>query len=713
METLSLLSLIRSSRLPIIRQNEAAECGLACLAMVLGHYGRRTDLITLRRRFSLSLNGATLQQIMTYAGHLGLASRPVRLDLHELKDLKRPAILHWELNHFVVLKSVGRKTIEVHDPARGIRILPMEEASKAFTGVALELTPTHGFEKKQERERLKLLDFWKSVSGLKGALVQVFALSLILQIFTLASPFYTQLVIDEALSRMDSGLLSMLALGFGLLVLLQTVTSVIRQYTGMYLGTLLNFQMIGNLMHHLMRLPQSWFEARHMGDITSRFGSTAPIQGIVTGGFIGAVLNVITFIGSSILIFFYSPLLATVVIGFLIAYLALRLALFRPMRQLAEESLVVQAKENSLFMETIRGIQPIKLFGREVDRMAVWQNAFADSVNVGVRNQRFGIWVGVANTFLSAAQNIVIFYLGAQMVIDGQFTIGMLVAFSAYKGHFEGSAVALVDGAIGLRMLNLHLERLGDIGLAEREKGLENDTATQTTRPLQGHIEVRHLSFRYAESEPDILKDVNFDIRPGEHVVLAGPSGGGKTTLMKLLLGLLEPTKGEIRVDGLPMNIFGRQAFRSQIGAVMQDDALLSGSIAENIAFFDPSIDLVRVEACAHAARIHEEIVRLPMGYQSLIGDMGSTLSGGQRQRILLARAIYRQPRLLMMDEGTANLDPILEQHITQFIASLPITRISIAHRPNLMKVADRVLVVAKGQIANLNQSTRLIAAAE
>lgn len=650
-----------------------------------------------------------------------MASRPLRLEIDELKTLRLPAVLHWDLNHFVVIKSVSRNSIDIHDPSHGHRTIPNNKVSEHFTGVALELLPTKDFEKKREVRKIKLMDFWKQTDGLRKSLFYIFLLSLILQAFSLAAPFYSQLIIDEVLTRLDINLLGTITIGFVILMILQTLTSVVRQYAGLYLGTQLNFQVASNLFHHLSRLPMAWFERRHIGDVVSRFGSTGPVQGIMTGGIIGATLNVLTFIGALTLLLIYSPLLTGIIASALLIYFGLRLALYRVMKRLAEDAIIASAKQDSIFMETIRGMQSIKLFGRESEREAVWRNKFAEAVNIGIKSSTFGIWVGVANTFIFGIANLLVMYIGASQVIAGNFTIGMLVAFLAYKGQFEGAATALVDGAIAFKMLDIHLERLADIGLEEREAGftpplvptVEDPHADRFTigpqiadfRKLRGAIDVRDLRFRYAEGEPWVLDGANFSIKPGEFIAVAGPSGGGKTTLLKLMLALHDPVEGEILIDQYSLDRLGRQALRKQTGVVMQEDQLLSGSIAENIAFFEPAPDWRQIEACAKQAVIDDDISAMPMGYQSLIGDMGTTLSGGQKQRILLARALYRKPRILLLDEGTANLDPKSEDKILEHICSMPITRICIAHRQATLEVADRILWVESGLVTEVNFS--------
>jgi len=708
---LSALNFAGRARLPMIRQTEAAECGLACLAMVAAYHGHEIDLNSLRRRFPVSLKGANLKSLIKTADHLELGARALRVELEGLSRLRMPAVLHWDMNHFVVLKSVRGEHAIIHDPARGERKMSLKELSPHFTGVALELTPTGKFEHKDERERMKLTDLWSRAVGLKRAIVQTLALSALLQVVALAMPFYMQLVVDEVLTKFDTDLLVVLALGFGMLVLINAATTALRQYVILYAGNQLSFQMVANLFRHLMILPLPWFEKRHIGDVVSRFSSTQPIRELFTEGLVAAIIDGMMALTTLVLLFVYSTTLGFVVLGAVGLYLALRLALYKPLRRRSEDEIVTRAKEQSTFMESVRAVQSVKLFGRESERQAVWQNKYADAINAKVRLGKLQISFETANTLLFGIENVLVVYLGARFVLGGELTIGMLFAFMAYKQNFIDKANALVERAIEFRILDLHLERLADIGLAEPEEGLGASAPRNLLGeppPLEGRLELENVSFRYGEGEPWVVSGASLDIAPGEMVVFVGPSGQGKTTLLKIMLALFTPETGEVRVDGRQLEQFGRAAYRAQVGAVMQEDALLSGSIADNISFFDPEPDMARIQQCAELSAIHEEIGAMPMGYDSLIGDMGTVLSGGQKQRVLLARALYRNPRALFLDEGTANLDPASERRILDLLTGMDITRVCVAHRETVMECADRIFRVQAGHVTEIDKAEAL-----
>jgi len=681
-------------RLPVIRQTEAAECGLACLAMISSYHGHRIDLNTLRRRHPVSLKGVTLRALIQVASQMDLACRPLRFELDQLRQLHLPAIVHWDMNHFLVLRSVTRRGIVVHDPASGERFFPIAEASKHLSGVALELSPSEGFLPKDERVRLPFSTFWTQLRGSTHALVQILILSVILEVFVIAGPFYLQLTIDEVIARGDTDLLIVLALGFGLLTAIKIASSAIRSLVILIVQNVLHFQIGARLFRHLLRLPIAYFEKRHIGDILSRFASIEPIRSALAEGMITATIDGLMAIATLAMIFVYSTQLALVVLAAFLLYVAVRLGLYRLLRIRSLAAIETKAHENSTFIETMRAVQSLKIFNRESERETQWLNRYADVVNANIRLGRTRVAFSAINDALFGLENIVTIYLAARLALSNSLTIGMIFAFMSYKQHFIEKAVQMVEKALDFRILELHLERLADIALSPLEHG--HDQFLTYARQIEGRIELRNVSFRYAETEPFVLEDISFIIEPGEFVTVMGPSGGGKTTLIKIMLGLLEPTRGEVLIDGIPLSTMGPRAYREHVGAVMQEDQLLSGSIADNICFFDPSFNQERMIQCAHLAGIHEEIMTMPMTYNSLIGDMGSSLSGGQKQRVMLARALYRQPRILFLDEGTAHLDVDNEKHINDSLKSLEMTRISVAHRPEMSSGADRVLRIAR-----------------
>lgn len=691
---------------PVILQTEATECGLACLAMAASYHGYRSDLASLRRQHSISMKGATLNQLIQIAAQLRFSARPLKVEMEQIDKLAVPAILHWDFNHFVVLTRVRNGQITIHDPARGARQLSLSEASKHFTGVALEIEPTQEFKPQEQRQQIRLAQLIGRLSGAKRALAQILALAAALEVFAIVSPLFMQLVTDQAIVSEDRDLLVVLGVGFLALALVQVSISAVRSWVLMYLGTTLNLQLIGNLFRHLLRLPMQYFEKRHLGDVASRFESLNVIQRTLTSGFIEAILDGIMAVVTGAMMLIYSWKLALIVFLAGLLYGLLRITLYRPLRQAQEEQISHAARQQSNFLETVRGIQSVKLFNRQIQRRTVYENLVVDNFNAGIRVQKLGIVFHALNGTLFGVENIAVVWLGGLLVLDGGFSIGMLFAFIAYKQQFTSRITSFIEKSIEFRMLTLHTERVADIALTTPEPDVSLvSSSIDTVCPT---VEINNLSFRYSDAEPWILRNLSLKIAAGESVAIVGASGCGKTTLLKIVLGLLNPTEGEVLVGGKNVQQLGAN-YRNLIGTVMQEDQLFAGSLRDNICFFDPEPDQLRIENCALMACIHHDIVTMPMTYNTLIGDMGTTLSGGQKQRVLLARALYKQPKILALDEATSHLDVSRERLVNDAIRQLHITRLIIAHRAETIASADRVVII--GQVVSTMEDARTTSA--
>ncbi|MDQ2702943.1 MAG: peptidase domain-containing ABC transporter [Pseudomonadota bacterium] len=679
----------------MILQSETAECGLASMAMVADAYGMRIGLPEMRRRFPLSLKGARLTHLVEIARQLGFAARPLRLDMEDLDKLKLPCILHWDLNHFVVMSKVGKSSVTIFDPAIGERRLSHSEVSSHFTGVALELTPTTDFRTRKSRPMVSARQLTGTVRGLWRALLQILLLSIALQVFVVLAPFFMQWVVDHVLVSADRDLLAVLGLGFGLSLLLQAGIGLLRGWSVIFLSSQLGLQWMGNVFGHLLRLPLEFFERRHLGDITSRMNSVMTIQKTLTTSFVEALIDGLMAVVTLGLMLVYSWKLALVTLAAAVLYLVLRAASYRPLRDCSEQQLVAAAKQQSHVLESLRGMQSLKLAGEEAQRRSAHDNLMHDTVDRDVRLAHMGLGFSSASKIVFGIERIAVIWIGALLALQNVFSVGMLIAYLAYKDQFAQRMAALIDKWVEFRMLRLHGERLADIVLTPPEEA----GALPLSPPSDTGIEVHDLSFRYADGEPFVVKDCTFSIMPGESVAIIGASGCGKTTLVKLLLGLIKPTDGNIAIGGQDLHKVGPRSIRAVVGAVMQDDQLFAGSIADNIAFFDPGYNQARIEAAARLAAIHDEIAAMPMGYHSLIGDMGSSLSGGQKQRVILARALYRKPKLVFLDEATSHLDVMKERLVNEAVRGLKLTKVIIAHRPETIASADRVLVMEQGRI--------------
>ncbi|WP_248918440.1 peptidase domain-containing ABC transporter [Pseudomonas entomophila] len=677
-------------------QAESQECGLACLVMIAAAHGLHLDLATLRRRFAVSSKGTSLAQLIRHAQHLAFTCRPLRLELEEIRQLRTPCILHWNLNHFVVLEAFKAGRLVILDPARGRLVVTLEEASRHFTGVALELSPNAEFVPAQHKPRLRLRALTGRVQGLKRALGNILVLALALEVVALLSPQVTQWVVDGALVSADRHLLLLAVMGGCLLLLVDFALRMARGWMNLRLNQQLALQWSGNLFSHLLRLPWPFFEKRQLGDITARFQSLAAIRTVFTNGAVTVVLDgLVTFITLGMMLLYSTTLTGIVGVAVLL-YAALRLAFYHPLRNASEERIVLAARENSYFLETIRTVMPLKLFNMTSARLATWQNLLADVQNRDVATQKMLLAFASLNTLIFGIEGMLLLYVGGLAVLEGGLSLGMLLAFLAYKSQFTGRASKLIDLGVEIRMLSLHAERLADIALEPAEPRAQLETDVQRIEPC---LEFRDVSFRYAEGEPWILRNLSLTIAAGDSLAIIGASGCGKSTLFKLMLGLLQPSEGEIRIGDIPVRQLGVEGLRSLVGAVMQDDHLLAGSLAENIACFDPHADQGGIETAARHAHIHDTISQMPMGYQTLVAEMGSGLSGGQRQRLLLARALYRQPKILALDEATSHLDLHSEQCVAKVMQRMRMTRVSIAHRQETIALASRVVRLEKGAI--------------
>lgn len=694
---LSKLKLGFGRTLPLILQNEAAECGLACLGMVCGFYGRRFDMLTLRQRFSTTLKGATLAHLIDMANRLQLSSRALRLDLHELRELRLPCVLHWNLNHFVVLKAVGKQHIVIHDPAAGVRKVGMAEVSRAFSGIALELWPMADFAEKDEAQPVPLKRLVGRLEGLLPAIGKILLLALCIEVFTLLSPLYMQWVLDQVVVSNDRDLLTTLAIGFALVAVLRVLTGSLRDYLLMYVSSLASVQWQSNIFAHLLQLPTAYFEKRHIGDVVSRFHSVETIQQTLSSSFFSTVLDGIMGIAVIAMMLLYSWQLSLLSFLLIFLYLLLRVFWYAPLRSATEEGIVHAATHDSNFLETIRGIKTIKLFNSQNQRMALWQSLLAEKINAGLRVSKLQLFYGLANGLLSRVGNILIVFLGAQMILDGRFSVGALMAFMSYQGMLDSRITQLINNYFTLKMLRIQTSRLGDIVMTQAE--YTPAAAEERVRQPMA-LAISHLRFRYSEYEPYVIDDVSFSVQAGESVAIIGASGCGKTTLLNILLGNLAAESGEIVLDGKKCAVEDMIAARNRMGIVMQDDVLFSGSISDNISFFATSPNQERIIASAKLAAIHDEIEMMPMGYNTLVGDMGTVFSGGQKQRILLARALYREPDILFLDEATSHLDIARENEVNQAIQRFSMTRIIIAHRLETILSADRVIVLEQGKIA-------------
>jgi ATP-binding cassette subfamily B protein RaxB len=525
-------------------------------------------------------------------------------------------------------------------------------------------------------------------------------MALALELLGVVSPFFMQWVIDEALVAADRDQLLILALGLLFMLMLRVTITAMRGATLIAISSQLKVSGRAGLFGHLVRLPAPYFESRHLGDIMSRFGSQETILQAITTDLVEILLDGLMSAITLAVMLFYAPGLAVLVLAGAALYACVRASSYAALRNASAEAIIWSARRDSHFLETLRGMKTIKLFNAQGSRQAHWLNLLVQAVNRQITTQKLGLAFRTVNSALIGVIAVLVLWLGAERVLQNTFSVGMLLAFISYKDQFLARVSAFIDKVLDLFMLRVHTERLADIALAAPEAHEAPLPSAVAPRDAPMAVALRDLRFRYGASDPLVLDGIDLSIEPGESVAIVGPSGCGKTTLLRLLASLLEPTSGEIVADGRPLTGAAVGQYRAQIGVVLQDDQLFAGSIADNISFFADAPDPERIAECARQAAVFAEVSAMPMGFHTLIGDMGTVLSGGQKQRILIARALYRQPALLLLDEATSHLDVAREQAVNAAIARLPVTRIIVAHRRETIMSADRIIVLDKGKVA-------------
>lgn len=683
-------------RLPVIRQTTATECGLTCIAMVANYLGVGVDLIALRRRYPTSLKGATLRGLAAICDSLRLSSRAVSCRASELRRLRTPCVLHWGFNHFVVLKTAARNHLVIHDPARGVVKNSYRDAEDAFTGIALEISRGDGFAAVRKSPPLKLGGLLPLDRNFASGLCAGLVLALICELIVLASPFYLQAVIDQVLGKGDALLLNTLAVGFGALLFFQVLANTMRQLTFQYLSQVSVFDMTARVLNRLLRLPLSYFRVRDLGDVQHRVQSLRRVQNFIVHSAPALLLDVLFTVLIVGLMTLYERRLTLLAVVTAAAWWAWRALLFPLGRRLSNDIALAESAVETHFLETLRAVQTVKLANGESARLSEWRNLFAKGINAKIRAGNLAVVDSVIRQLLFQGLRVVCIYLLARNALAGQMSIGMVSAFVAYLGMFMTRAGAIVDRSIEYRLLDVPLGRLADIVFSAEEPA---EPCGAKRRRSAGGVQLRQVAFSYAPNEPRVLENCTCRVRDKGFTAITGGSGSGKSTLLRLVAGVESLSSGEIFIGGVNIGDWEARQLRKCMATVFQEDCLVKGTIAENIALFDTGLDRARVEYAARAACVADEIETMPMGYESRIGDLGSSLSKGQTQRVLLARAFYRGPRLLLLDEATSGLDAELEKRVIKSIRDLEVTRVVITHSDRMLEAADEVLWLHRGTL--------------
>lgn len=691
----------RRQRTPLVLQTELAECGLACLVMVAGHHGARLDLAAARAIVSVSARGSTLLDLKRAATALGLEPRAWRLEPPALAQVRLPCVLHWNFDHFVVLERLEPHGATILDPGAGVRRIDHETLSRYFTGVVLELAPTARL-LEHARRPLSFRMLGDALRRYRGGLAHLLGLTLLLQGLALLGPLQMQWLVDDLAGTSDRGWINALALGFGMIVLLQGGVTTLRGWLISTLGTSLRLRLFSDLVAHLYRLPWSWFSRRQLGDVMSRLQSVETLQRTLGTDAIEAVVDAVMLLLALIMMSRLAGWLVLLPASAAVMAAALRVATDRPLRMASEETLVRGARRATHVMETVRGMQTVKLHGQEHPRAATAAHLAAEEAEGMLRHDRLRLQAHVAQDILFGLESVATLTLAMHLLLPAAgtppaLTLGSLFAFVAYKLQFLARFGVVADRLVEFRLLGVHLHRMADITQTTPEP--VDVPGEHAPWPSNGSLALRALRYRYGSGEPAVVDGADLDVRDGECVAIVGASGCGKSTLLKVMLGLLPAESGQVLVGDVDVATMRPAQRRSLFGTVMQDDMPFAGTIAQNIACFAPNPDPARVEECARMAHLHDDVAAMPMGYHTLVGDMGSVMSGGQRQRLLLARALYHRPRILLLDEATSHLDTLTERAVNAALRTLPITRIIVAHRPETIASADRVVALAGGRL--------------
>ncbi|MDS0025194.1 peptidase domain-containing ABC transporter [Enterobacter kobei] len=689
-------------RVRAIVQSEVADCAFACLAMVAQYHSSSVTISDLKQKFGSTSAGTGLRALMRMAEAIGLQARALRVEMSALSDISLPAILHWDQSHYVVLASVrtgfSGRVFEVFDPASGRRLLSEAELSRSFTGVLVEIEPSEADLLQSDTPRLTLVSIIRGAKEFRRTVILVVCLSVLVQLGTLLLPLLTQVVVDQVVPTGDVPLLFLLILLVIGLLAFSVLSYLVRAQILIYAALKISQHLAGGLFSHMMRLPYRFFDTRTSGDILARFDSTRVISQALAQDLPAIVVDVAAAASALTLLAVYSIPLALVALAGVLLYIVVRAIMLRYEREAELQQIMARAKQESMLLESIRAMVTLKMLGKERDRTRDWLAVQAEAIGHEARVERVRAsfdTVSLLTTSLVATFTVLI---AAWFVMRSTLTLGMLFAVAAYSQAFVVASLSVAKTVFEFKVLGLHLARVEEVAVLDAEPKI--DDSIWIPKDSIREVQMRDVFFAYGAFERPILRGIDLTIRKGQRIGIVGASGCGKTTLLKILSGLLVQTAGDVRVDGMPLDDLRRMAYRKSVASVLQEDTLLAGSIGENIAFFNAEIDMGRVEECARLAAIHDDIVNMPMAYETIVGDMGSSLSAGQRQRVLLARALYSDPQLLILDEGTAHLDPEAASRIYGNLRSLELMIVIVSHHGDAMCVADCVFEMKEGVLA-------------
>lgn len=680
-----------SRKIKLVSQETTQECGLACVAMILGYFKSELDLSSLREDHQIGSTGLTLRDMVDLGKRFDLALRPVSLQLNDLADINVPCILHWDLNHYVVFANRTHRSFIIFDPGRGRLKVSWDEMSRHFTGIALEVSTTTEFRPIRQRNTISIREILNTISGIHRSLLFLFIFTLTLEAVSLVFPMINKVVIDDVLSTGDHELLIDIVSCYIILIIVQFFTTVSRSYLLVNVGNQLSAQWNSILFSHLLRLPVQFFKLRRLGDIISKFNTINSIQQGITTDIIQGMIDGLMAVGMFLMLSLYGGYLSIFVLVSTAADLIIRILTYRSYRSASSGALTQDAANQSLFIENIRNIETVKSQNISNIMKDKWIDGIISNINIHTKTKRLDVLFRSSSSVLFGLDKVILLYLGAISVLTGSMSVGTFIAFLSYKDQFSSRLGSLVDASFKLRLLNLQTSRLSDILTTKPELIPTTKSRNPATPWSFSLLEIENVSYRFSEGSPWILRNVSLSIRVNESIAITGQSGCGKTTLLKIIMGLLRPTLGRVLLDGVDVNSRPISEYRVNTGVVLQEDSLFSGSIRQNISNFCNKYNEEKIEQSARKMHIYDDIQKLPLRFDSRINDVGSMLSGGQRQRILLARAIYECPKLIFLDEATSNLDEITERKVLNSLAEMQCTKVIVTHRESTLCICDRL----------------------
>jgi HlyB family type I secretion system ABC transporter len=700
---------LKRRRVPVLLQMSSVECGAACLAMILSYFGRKTRVADCRECLSVGRDGLTAEAIAKEARNLGLRVKAYSLEPAKFNQVPLPVIVHWNFKHFIVVERWSPKWVAVVDPASGRRRLTAQEFDDGFTGVLLTFEPGVHFDRNRTNERAGLRRFLAGLlrtPGIGSLLAQVFGVSILLQFFGLVLPLFTKVFVDRVLPAHVNSAMTVLGLGMVILVLTQTVMSLLRSVLLIHLEARLDSQMMLSFFEHLLSLPFRFFQQRTSGDLLMRLASNSVIREALANQSVSALLDGVLVLAYLVILLGLSPLFALLVVGLGLAQILIMGITSRPINRLVAGDLAAQSESQSYLVEALMGMATVKAAGAEERALDHWSNLFFKHLKVSLKRSQLSAFIDTAMTALHTLSPLMLLWFGASQVLNGHMTLGTMLALNALAMAFLSPLSSLVLSAQRLQLVGAHLDRIADVLEAQPEQRLSD---VREAPRLTGRLEVRQVDFQYDANAPLVLQNISLRIEPGQKVALVGRTGSGKSTLARLLLGLYVPTRGEIHYDGKSLQDLNYRTVRRQWGVVLQESFIFSGSIRENIAFNNPAMTIKEVAIAAQLAVIHDDIIKMPMGYETRVDEGGTGLSGGQRQRLSLARALAHQPPMLLLDEATSHLDVVTESEVEKNLNELSCTRVVVAHRLSTVQNADVILVLDQGAIVERGSPAELL----